>query len=129
MARPRKDSPEVKAAICERLANGESLAAICRDSTMPSVYTVMGWLREDDVFSQDYARSREYQAEHYAARIADIGDRTLNGEYDPQAARVAVDALKWTAGKMLPKKYGDKLDVKHEGGISITVATGVPDAD
>ena len=51
------------------------------------------------------------------------------GRIDAQMARVEIDARKWFACKFLPRFYGDKVDVKHEGGISITVATGVPDAD
>ena len=31
--------------------------------------------------------------------------------------------------KFNPKKYGDKLGVEAEGNISLTVQTGVPDAN
>jgi hypothetical protein len=30
-----------------------------------------------------------------------------------------VDARKWVASKLLPKKYGDKLDLQHSGAIDV----------
>jgi hypothetical protein len=36
-----------------------------------------------------------------------------------RAARAAIDALKWTAGKRQPKKYGDKLDLDINGRVQI----------
>lgn len=80
----------------------------------------MRWLAEREDFRQDYARAREAKADADADGISDIAARTLKGEYDPQAARVAIDAMKWAAAKMQPKKYGDKIDVNHGGGIAIT---------
>lgn len=29
--------------------------------------------------------------------------------------------------RMNPKKYGDKVGVQHEGGVTLNVVTGVPD--
>lgn len=113
--------PDEAAEICFRISEGESLAAVCRDGSLPSVRTVMRWLAENEAFRQDYARAREAKADADADNIGDIAARVLTGEYDPQAARVAIDALKWAAGKMQPKKYGDKIDVNHGGGLAITI--------
>lgn len=115
----RKSNEEIKAAICEAIASGDSLVKILRESGMPGYRTVMTWLSEDEDFQQNYARAREAQGDAYADRIDDVADRVLSGEIDPQAARVAIDALKWSAGKRLPKKYGDKLGLDVHGAIKI----------
>jgi hypothetical protein len=47
-----------------------------------------------------------------AEDIIDISDDKLG---DPQRDRLRVDARKWLLSKMLPKKYGDKLDVTSDG--------------
>ena len=47
-------------------------------------------------------------------------DSVLAEEVNPNAARVAIDALKWTASRLLPKRYGDRLDVQH-GDINVIV--------
>jgi len=114
--------PDEAAEICLRISEGESLVAVCRDSALPSIRTVMRWLAENEAFRQDYARAREAKADADADNIGDIAARVLTGEYDPQAARVAIDALKWAASKMQPKKYGDKLDLNHGGGLTVTIS-------
>ena len=113
--------------ILARISQGESLVAILRDDGMPVYQTVMNWLDADPVLVDRYARAREASADADADRVKDVADRTLSGEYDPQAARVAIDALKWSAGKRKPKVYGDKLDVNHGGGITVNIPQG--DAD
>ena len=103
--------------ICDRLAEGESLRAICRDDHMPAISTVFKWLGkpENAPFVEQYARAREEQAENDADKVTDLGDRCAAGLIEPQAARVAIDAAKWSAGKRLPKKYGDKIQQELTG--------------
>ena len=113
--------------ILARISQGEALVTILRDDGMPVYQTVMNWLDNDPDLVDKYARAREASADADADRVKDVADRTLSGEYDPQAARVAIDALKWSAGKRKPKVYGDKLDVNHGGGITVNIPQG--DAD
>lgn len=113
--RPSTFTEEVAQEICIRIACGEALAAICRDEDMPAYRTVMTWLSINDTFQHNYARAREDQGNADADAVTDIGRRCLDGELDPQAARVAIDALKWSAGKRLPKKYGDRKSHELSG--------------
>ncbi|WP_313349093.1 hypothetical protein [Paracoccus sp. (in: a-proteobacteria)] len=108
-----------KDAICEAIACGDSLAKVLRKKGMPGYSTVIRWLRDDEDFRADYARAREAQADADADKIGDIVDKVLAGKLDPQAARAAIDALKWTAGKRQPKKYGDKLELEGKVGVVI----------
>lgn len=105
--------------ICERLIEGESLRKICRDDDMPSAGTVCRWLADDmhEGFREQYARTRENQADTLFDDVLDIADSaTVEGV---QVARLKIDARKWMAGKMRAKKYGDKLDVGITGEIGI----------
>ncbi|REF70394.1 hypothetical protein [Paracoccus versutus] len=108
-----------KDGICEAIASGSSLLQHLRKKGMPGYTTVMKWLAADPDFQANYARAREAQADADADKIGDIVDRVLAGKLDPQAARAAIDALKWTAGKRQPKKYGDKLDLDINGRVQI----------
>jgi hypothetical protein len=59
-ARPSASIDEIAAEICERLASGESLRAICRDDHMPKARTVYLWIARDlHGFFQQYVRARE----------------------------------------------------------------------
>ena len=115
-------TPAIGDKLCDRIASGESLKSILREKGMPHEATVYRWLRDHEAFREQYARAREDQAESDADAVGDIGQRALTGEIDPQAARVAIDALKWSAGKRNPKKYGDRIQQEHSGAVTITRA-------
>lgn len=118
MGRPSLYSDELADSICERLCEGESLRSICRDEAMPGMATVMRWLADPELegFREQYAHAREAQGEVSADNVRDIGARTLRGEVDPKAARVAIDAEKWAAGTLLPRKYGTRVQHADANG-------------
>lgn len=126
---------EMADAICERIADGESLRAICADEAMPSTATVCKWLAEQPPFSEQYARAREAQADALFDDILEIADDGTNDwmerhSQDGEAlgwrengetirrSQLRVEARKWMAGKLKPKKYGEKIEIDHSGSIS-----------
>lgn len=108
MPRPLEFNEAVADAICERLADGESLRSICRDDEMPAKSTVFKWLGLIPAFADQYARARETQADSLADDIVDIAD---DKKLEPNDKRVRIDARKWLAGKLRPRAYGDKVAV------------------
>lgn len=117
--------------ICERLMSGESLQSICREETMPGRTTVFRWLVADETFRDMYARAREEQAESFVDEIVSISDegetKTIVGDdgtsmvvFDSTAVarnRLRIDARKWVAIKLKPRKYGDRIELEHSGSI------------
>ena len=97
--------------VCERIAGGESLRTICKDKDMPTARGVLKWLNADgnDAAVQQYAQAREDQADFHADEIIAIAD----SEPDAARARVRVDARRWVASKLRPKRYGER--VQHSG--------------
>ena len=112
--RPTKFSDALAKRICIQIAEGKSVRKICKSASMPSLTTLFRWLDEKPGFRDQYARAREWQAELYADEIVDISDSCA----DAQKARVRIDARKWTAVKLLPKKYGDRVHNEHSGAIA-----------
>jgi hypothetical protein len=118
-------SPEIAAEICERLAKGESLRAICRDLHMPAASSVVEWAANNvDGFAERYARAREAGCHAMAEEILEIADDasrdTVSTEQGERAdtewiarSKLRVDARKWLLSKMLPKVYGDKQQLEH----------------
>ena len=98
-------------AICELIVQGKSLRQISAAEGMPAVSTICKWLVDFPEFSEQYARAKEEQAEILADEIVSIAD---NAE-DAQKARLQVDARKWVASKLKPKKYGDRTQLEHTG--------------
>src|SRR5438132_622777 len=72
--RPSLFKTSVADVICRRLADGETLRAICSNPAMPAKATVMRWLAQHPEFRDRYARAREVQADVLAEEVIDIAD-------------------------------------------------------
>ena len=115
--------------ICELISRGKSLRQICELDDFPSISTVHYWLRSNEEFQNHYARACEMRADFIFEQIQEIAfddSRDVTGELQmPNAVavqrdRLKVDSLKWMLGKMMPKKYGDKLEVDHTGEVTLS---------
>lgn len=140
MARPSKYSQQLADAICEQLIDGKSLRTICSTAKMPGRSTVLRWLAENEAFRGQYARARELQADTLAEEILDIADKAVLGERLKkdgkgkvlerttgdmvERSKLQIDARKWYAGKLQPRKYGERVDLNHGGNVatSLTVS-------
>lgn len=122
--RPTKYNLEIALAICDRIADGESLVQITRDPSMPKKTAVYEWLLRHKEFAELYARAREDQADSLADEIQAIADELPMEITDDKGVtrfdsayvtwqKNRVDARKWIASKLKPKKYSDRLT--HQG--------------
>nr|DAK27585.1 MAG TPA: terminase small subunit [Caudoviricetes sp.] len=118
IGRPTKYNGAMIEDICEKIANGRSLRSICAEDGMPTTSTVCKWLIENKEFSEQYARAREKQADYFAEEIIEIADSAEAESAAVSKAKLQIDARKWAASKIAPKKYGDKqeIDVKSSDG-------------
>lgn len=117
--RPSIFSEKLADRICERLAAGETLRAICRDEGMPSEPTVRRWALEDfNGFSAQYTRSREIGYACMADEVLEIAD---GGTGDVIRDRLRFDARRWLLSKALPKVFGDKVAVTGADGGPLAV--------
>lgn len=117
MAYNSEEIKEFKEIIINGLSEGKSLKSILDNSKeLPTRATVYNWLNSnhvnyDESFLNNYVRAREESADIDAEKIQELAEKTLDGTYESSAARVALDAYKWSAGKKQPKKYGDRLEL------------------
>lgn len=135
MGRTSTYTEAIAAEICERLASGESLRAICRDERMPPHPTVLGWVLDDlQGFADQYARARAIGLDVVADDLLDIADTPVIGEETEDDGdkvkvkrgdmlghrKLQVDTRKWYLSKLAPKKYGDKQAVELSGSLAVT---------
>ena len=113
--RPSDYTEELSDVICAYISEGMSIRKIEKLDGMPSMVTIFAWLRAHPEFLKQYTRAKSEQADANQERIQELVDDVISGIVDPQAARVAGDLLKWSSAKLLPKKYGDKLDMTTNG--------------
>ena len=114
-------APDTQLRLLAHITAGNSTASFVAQNDGVSFGSVYRTLREDKTFAEHYARAREDQADTYADKLMQITDDVLAGRVDPHAARVAMDAIKWTASKLKPKSYGERtqIDVSVEKRISV----------
>jgi hypothetical protein len=110
MGRPSAYTPELLEEICDRLAKGEPLAAICRDDHMPSDRTVRNWMGRGDV-SSDIARAREVGFDAIAARLRETARGRGDSAQDVQRDKLIIETDLKLLSKWDPKRYGDKLAI------------------
>ncbi|GAU85988.1 terminase small subunit protein [Bosea sp. BIWAKO-01] len=106
--------------ICERIADGQSLRAICAEAGMPATGTVFRWLEAHEDFRGQYARAREFRADTLFDEILEISDMPAEaeavraGKAGSEAAKsvdqrkLQIETRKWMAARLQPQKYSDK---------------------
>lgn len=130
--RPSSFTKKLGDKICAEIAEGKSLRTVCASPSMPAKATVFRWLRLPDYqdFRDQYARACEDRANAFAEELLDIADDAtndymevidkdgivvgykVNGEAILRS-KLRSDNRKWLMAKMLPKKYGEKLDLTN----------------
>ena len=134
----------MKSRIIEEIEKGRSLSGILNedeDLEFPSSSLVYQWLSDkhkqfDPVFVENYAHASERRAELLFEEILTIADTPMLGQISRetkdkagkttgketttsdmiQHRRLQVDARKWHLSKVMPKKYGQKIETTIEGG-------------
>ncbi len=111
--RPSVYTEELGARICELLAEGMSLNAICKRDDVPvAESTVRSWaLDAEHPFSANYARGKEIGFHKLADETLDIADAEATEPGQVARDRLRVDTRKWLLSKVLPKIYGDRLAI------------------
>ena len=123
-ARPTEYTQELGDALCRAISGGKSLNKICNelDLDMTNCYN---WMRTQPHFLESYTRATSERVHAFVEEILTIADeepryivdekgisRVDNG-YN-QVRHQRIEARKWLASKMLPKHYGDKVQVSGD---------------
>jgi hypothetical protein len=125
--------------ICIGLSEGMSLRKMLKADTqgvLPAQSTIYEWLLRHPSFAEQYTRAREEQADTLADEIIEIADeqpeiivvtdrdgKVIDHKLDSAFLlwqKNRIEARKWTAMKLKPKKYGDRVALEGvEGGAAI----------
>ena len=99
--------------VCDYIADGGSMREWCKaEENRPAPSTIVKWSELGDSQREQYVRAQQRRAEKWAEEIVEIADDAPKD--DVNKARLQVDARKWIASKLLPKKYGDRQTIALE---------------
>ena len=127
-------------AICAGISLGKSTRAMCIEAGI-SQRMLWNWLASSAELMEQYLRAKELCVDAYAEEIIEISDdRSQDLHVDEKGREVTnreaiartqlrIDARKWYASRLAPKKYGDKApdaqaaaDRKARAAPSIEIA-------
>ena len=107
-------SDDLAEEICRRVIM-RPIHQVCKDEDMPSESTFYEWLIREPVLSEKYARAREARAFRRYESLDEITQAVRDGQLDPVAGRLLMDAIKWQTGKEQPKVFSEKIQAEHSG--------------
>lgn len=97
--------------VLEEMAKGDrSIRSICAEKGLPDRSVIFGWVLTNPEFAALYREAHELRAHGFADDIIEISDT----ETDGWKAKAKIDARKWAAGKMLPRVYGEHLQIEQQ---------------
>lgn len=111
--RPKPTDEGIPEAIADLLSSGMSMRKICEREDMPVSSAVYVEMARNEEFRSIIARAREAQQDFEADRIVDMADDAT--ETDWQVVKLRIWARQWRAGKLAPKKYGDRQQLELAG--------------
>ena len=121
MPRPQTYSAALAARVCSRIADGESLRALCRRPGMPTLATIHQWLSRHEAFRRMHQAACEARADVLVEEMLAIADDssgdvrrakpgaapTLDRE-NLQRAKLRIEVRRWRAARLAPHRYGDR---------------------
>ena len=144
VTKTKQARPEITARlvniIIRRVAAGETLTAICREEGMPSYARVTGRINQSSSLVSAYARARELRHERMADELLDIAEDGTNDFVEKQGrngafvalaeehvrrSQLRIDTRKWLLSKLLPARFGDRVEHTGAGGGAIQVEHGM----
>lgn len=125
ISQARERQKQQRRAICEvifdRVANGESMASICRSDDTPNQSTILVWAGQDPHIQHMYTQALQMRAARMAEELRDHCTELETGENISservQALKVVINTKQWIMSRLLPKMYGDKTTVEHTGEV------------
>jgi len=129
VVRKKLDIDQAMVEILARVSDGESVREICNGSSghLPSTTTFYRWMASDtgDEWRDRYAQAMEVRGRNYGELVCTLAARVIDDpDLCPQRARVAIDALKWAAGRLSPSQYGDRVEIA--GSVTATLVPIMP---
>lgn len=98
--------------ICEHIADGKTLTSICKDTAgYPSPATFRHWVLKHEKLRETYALARELKSHSLFDEALDMARTIRDIPGNAQRVRafdVAMNHLRWSAGKLNPAVYSEK---------------------
>jgi hypothetical protein len=117
--------PELAIEICERVAEGETLRQICQSDGMPTATTFRRWVVAEEPLREAWHAARELKADTLFDEALDMARAVAEEPGTTQRLRgydLAMQQLRWSAGKLNPAKYSERSQLSFIVPIQINTS-------
>lgn len=132
VGRPTRYTDKLAKEICDAIASSnKGTKKLCAEHPhWPCQDTLFTWLKTYSEFSESYAKAKICQIELLIDEILEISDDASQDQHVNELgvlvpnspainrARLKVDTRKWLASKLVPKVYGNKIDIEGDNSMS-----------
>jgi len=110
--RPSEYTEEMGDEICDAIAISTVGLDILRSENphWPQVGTIYSWRVKIPEFAEKYARAKIAQADVLVEQNMTIAHAGYDTHIGIMNAKMRIDENRWQAGKLKPKKWGDKVE-------------------
>jgi hypothetical protein len=98
---------QLEMSVLAAIEDGKTLRDTANANNM-SASAIIRHVQDSEDFAKQYARAKQIQVESFADEIINLSDSADRETYN--VARLQVDTRKWLLSKLIPKKYGDKVE-------------------
>lgn len=119
---------ETALAIMARVSDGETLKAVCEGmSTSPSRFRK--FILRDKELRAAWEVAKELRAHSYFDQALDLANKLATSQWGKESNAMvraldsAINTLKWAAGRLSPKDYGDRL--MPSAIVPVTIVTNL----
>ena len=117
--RPKPTDPGILEKLCDGLVGGQSMRSLCESPDMPTSSAVYIEMAKNEEFQAIIARARVAQHDAEADKTVDLADAATIEDYN--VVKLRIWARQWRAGKLAPKKYGDRTTLAGDSDAPIQV--------
>lgn len=112
--KPPKYNKELSDYICARVATStHGLRRLCaEDDQLPSATTIDYWRYIYPEFEEAYDKAKVRQAKLLAEQTLELADESRDDPDAINAIKLQIDTRRWLAGKLQPRKFGERTTVE-----------------
>jgi hypothetical protein len=132
---PFYDWPSIWPVVLREIGNGSSLITAIKKEGYPTYDAFQRHLRAHPEIKRMYEEAIEVRADYLAESLIDISEEPPPEGLDgPQLSawinqmKIRIDTRKWTAAKLRPKQWGERMDV-NVTQTQISITTALKDAE
>jgi hypothetical protein len=119
-------TPAVESELLIRVAEGESVFKVCADRHMPHRTTAYDKIGKDPTLAGRYQAALHHRADKLMEQVVEesriLKDRAAHGASTEEvnAHKAYINSLQWTAARLNPGKYGDRVTQDINATVTTT---------